>query len=65
MATRHRSREDPERLLTAAEAAQILYVSVPTVRRWAREGALPSVIIPGGRRRFRISDLPGFCDHGR
>ena len=58
---RHRRAEPPMRLLTAQEAAQIFHVRASTVLRWARDGALPSVTIPSGRRRFRITDLPGFA----
>ena len=50
------------RLLTPDEAAQIIHVSTSTVLRWARDGSLPSIMVPSGRRRFRISDLPGFTD---
>ncbi|GAB3052589.1 hypothetical protein GCM10027053_10760 [Intrasporangium mesophilum] len=50
----------PRRLLTPQEAADIIQVSPTTLLRWAREGAVPCVTIPSGRRRFRISDLPGF-----
>jgi predicted site-specific integrase-resolvase len=37
-------------------------VSRSTLLRWARDGRLPSVTIPSGRRRFRLGDLPGFGD---
>jgi excisionase family DNA binding protein len=50
----------PQRLLTPQEAADIIQVSPTTLLRWARDGAVPCVTIPSGRRRFRISDLPGF-----
>ncbi len=53
-------RVPPRRLLTPQEAADIIQVSPTTLLRWAREGAVPCVTIPSGRRRFRISDLPGF-----
>ncbi|MGW5238569.1 MerR family transcriptional regulator [Monashia sp. NPDC004114] len=53
-------RMPPRRLLTPQEAADIIQVSPTTLLRWAREGAVPCVTIPSGRRRFRISDLPGF-----
>ena len=48
------------RLLTPAEAADIIHVSTSTLLRWARLGQLPSITIPSGRRRFRLTDLPGF-----
>jgi excisionase family DNA binding protein len=49
-----------DRLLTPQEAADIIHVTVSTLLRWAREGRLPSVVMPSGRRRFRLTDLPGF-----
>jgi excisionase family DNA binding protein len=45
-------------LLKAEEVAERLRVSVATVNRWAREGIIPSVPLPGGhQRRFRIDDV--------
>lgn len=46
-----------EQLLTAPEAAEVLQVSVNTLRKWGDAGALPSVRTPGGHRRFRRSDV--------
>jgi excisionase family DNA binding protein len=43
----------PEPLLTAEEVAALVRLDVETVRRWAREGLIPSIKLPGGRRRFR------------
>lgn len=40
-------------LLTSAEVAEILRVSGATVRRWARAGKLPGVVVVAGNVRFR------------
>lgn len=37
---------------TRAEVAQMFEVAPNTVTRWAREGKLPCVQTPGGRRRY-------------
>jgi len=49
----------PRSLLTAAEVAEEFQVEPDTIRRWAREGLLPSITLPGGRglKRFRRSDV--------
>ena len=44
-------------LLTTGEAATHLGVSVGTIRRWAKLGRIPHVIMPSGRLRFRAEDL--------
>jgi excisionase family DNA binding protein len=46
-----------DRLLKAAEVARLFGVSGKTVMRWASGGRLPSVRTPGGRRRYRESDV--------
>jgi excisionase family DNA binding protein len=38
--------------LRTAEVADILHVPPKIVSRWAKEGKLPSVTTPGGRRRY-------------
>jgi excisionase family DNA binding protein len=38
--------------LRTGEVAEILHVSPKIVSRWAKEGKLPSVTTPGGRRRY-------------
>jgi excisionase family DNA binding protein len=46
------------RLLTAAELAAELRVSVKTVREWARSGRIkPAAVTPGGQYRFRLDDV--------
>lgn len=47
----------PDRLLTAPEAARFLGYSEGTVRNKASAGEIPSLNLPSGALRFRISDL--------
>jgi excisionase family DNA binding protein len=47
-------------LLTSAEVADRWGVTSATVTRWARNGNLASVRTPGGRLRFRRSDVEKF-----
>ena len=44
-------------LLTATEAAEAWGVSVHTVRRWARDQKVTTIVLPSGRRRYRRSDV--------
>lgn len=44
-------------LLTPAQAAAIVGVSVDSIRRYANKGLLPSQRTPGNQRRFRRSDV--------
>ncbi|WP_395111281.1 helix-turn-helix domain-containing protein [Actinomadura sp. SCN-SB] len=41
-----------ETLLTPGEVAKMFGVSTTTVTRWARAGRAPSLLTPGGQRRF-------------
>lgn len=43
--------------MTTREVADASRVSVATVARWAREGAVAHVKLPGGALRFRQSDV--------
>lgn len=45
-----------EEYLTVDEAARLAGFSPQTIRRWAREGLIPSVTIDG-RRWFRRKDI--------
>ena len=45
----------PERLMTSAEVAAAFRVHPKTVTRWAKEGKLDSVRLPGGHHRYRES----------
>lgn len=49
-----------EPLLTAEEVATTLRLDGETIRRWAREGSLPSLKLPGGQWRFRWSDVEAY-----
>ena len=52
----HITKEDE--LLSASQAAKLLpSTTASTVSRWARRGEIPSVLLPGGRRFFRRSDI--------
>lgn len=47
-----------EDLLTAAEVvAEFPVFSRPALWRWAREGKVPSILLPSRRRLFRRSDI--------
>lgn len=46
-----------EPLLTVDEVAALVRLDGETVRRWARDGLVPSVKLPGGQWRFRQSDV--------
>lgn len=54
-----------DRLLTPAEVADRLAVSVKTVRRWAKAGILdPILVVPGGHPRYRQRDIERLIDEG-
>jgi excisionase family DNA binding protein len=44
--------EDVEVLLRTTEVARRLQVSARTVLAWAQAGKLPSILTPGGHRRY-------------
>lgn len=44
-------------ILTTAQAAKILGVSIRTAQLWIESGALPSWKTPGGHRRVRLADV--------
>jgi excisionase family DNA binding protein len=50
------------KLLTARQVADLLGVSAETVLRWARNGKLPAIRLPGGAIRFRADDLDGWLE---
>jgi excisionase family DNA binding protein len=51
------SRPEPERLLSADELAPILGMSLDWVYERAKAGDLPSLVLPGGRRKFLYSEV--------
>lgn len=46
-----------DRLLTASEVALMFRVHQKTVCRWGTDGLIDFVLTPGGRRRYRESDV--------
>jgi hypothetical protein len=48
-----------EQLLSARQVSELFpsIGSPATIRRWAREGKIPHVKLPGGRRLFRRADF--------
>jgi excisionase family DNA binding protein len=46
--------------LDLSDAAQLLGVHFSTLRRWVDTGKVPCIRTPGGRRRFRRSELEAF-----
>ena len=42
---------------TRAEVAELLEVSPNTISRWVRGGKIPSVLTPGGRRRYPVEAI--------
>jgi excisionase family DNA binding protein len=45
------------RFLSRREVARLFDVSAHTVYRWTREGRLPYVLTPGGRRRYPREEI--------
>ncbi len=43
----------------ATEAAKLLSVSLPTLRKWAIEGKIPSFLTPGKRYRYDLDAFLG------
>lgn len=50
----------PTGLLETAEAAHFLGVHPKTLVRWVRKGTVQAMKTPGGRYRYRQSDLDAF-----
>jgi excisionase family DNA binding protein len=46
-----------EKLVSISKAARLLGVSETTLRRWDKEGRLPSIKTEGGHRRYDISKI--------
>lgn len=46
-----------KRYLTRLDVALLFEVSPHTVYRWTREGRLPYVLTPGGRRRYPREEI--------
>lgn len=52
--------DDP--LMTPGEVAKLFRVDPKTVTRWATAHRLPSLVTPGGHRRFRTSVVRRFLE---
>lgn len=52
-------------LVTQREAAAALGVSTGTVGRWARLGLIPAIVLPSGRRRYRLEDVRACLQIGK
>ena len=48
--------------LDLSDAANLLGVHYTTLRRWADAGEVPHYRTPGGRRRFKRSEIAGFLE---
>jgi excisionase family DNA binding protein len=59
------SRSEHERLLSADELAPILGMSLDWVYERAKAGDLPSLVLPGGRRKFLYSEVREAMDRWR
>jgi excisionase family DNA binding protein len=59
------SRPEPERLLSADELAPILGMSLDWIYERAKAGDLPSLVLPGGRRKFLYSEVRKAMDRWR
>jgi excisionase family DNA binding protein len=44
-------------LLTTSEVAELFRVDQSTIRRWVDEGRIAAVTLPGGRLRYRLTDI--------
>jgi predicted DNA-binding transcriptional regulator AlpA len=56
---------EPERLLSADELAPILGMSLDWVYERAKARDLPSIVLPGGRRKFLYSEVREAIDRWR
>ena len=51
---------DSEVRITPGKACEMLGVHPNTLRRWADTGKLPHIRLPGGERRYLLSDIKAF-----
>jgi excisionase family DNA binding protein len=58
-------RRGQERLLRAGDAAEYLGVSIVTLRRMEKQGALAPYRTPGGHRRYSIQMLEDYLEGSR
>jgi len=57
MALRERDNDQPDELLTSAEVGRMFRVRHQAIVKWCNDGKLHAIRTPGGRRRFRASDV--------
>lgn len=57
-----RRRHQHRSFFTRAEVAQLFEVAPNTVNRWVLGGKLPSVVTPGGRRRYPVGAILQLAD---
>ena len=55
---------EDKRFLTAKEVARLFEVSANTVARWAREGRVPALVTPSGRRKFPREEIERLVGSG-
>jgi molybdopterin-binding protein len=60
-----RQRTDDAQTLRVGQAAEMLGVSVETLRRWELDGRLPMTRSAGGQRLVRIGDVSGLLEQRR
>jgi hypothetical protein len=53
---------EPEPCVEADAVARLLLVSKDTVRRWALTEGLPFIALPGGRKRYVLSQVAEWRD---
>ena len=56
---------DPENGLRIGDVAEMLGVSVETVRRWERDGRLTTIRTAGGQRVVQVSEVRRLLDERR
>ena len=54
-----------KRFLTTKEVARLFEVSPNTVARWAREGSVPALVTPSGRRKFPREEIERLIGYTR
>lgn len=53
---------DQRNLLTPREAARMLGISYPTIKKWILDGKLKTATTPGGHHRVSLASLKPFLD---
>ena len=58
-------KNEKQEWMRLSDAANFLGVHFTTLRRWSDAGEIPYFRTPGGRRRYKISDLTLFLNHSQ